>query len=123
MSGLVVLKKPLYRLQSIQTFSFDRRFWLIDTTIYDKFTSTIWRQSMRHVIRVVLALGIFSSAVLSQTNRGQLVGTVTDAAGASIPRAAVSAVNPETSVKFEGVSNEAGQFQIYLPFGRYEVHV
>jgi len=78
---------------------------------------------MRHVIRVVLALGIFSSAVLSQTNRGQLVGTVTDAAGASIPRAAVSAVNPETSVKFEGVSNEAGQFQIYLPFGRYEVRV
>src|SRR5712692_4791342 len=78
---------------------------------------------MRHVVRVVLALGIFSSAVLSQSNRGQLVGTVTDAAGASIPRAAISAVNPETSVKFEGVSNEAGQFQIYLPFGRYEVRV
>jgi hypothetical protein len=78
---------------------------------------------MRHVIRVVLSLGIFSSAALSQTNRGQLTGTVTDAAGASIPRTAVSAVNPETSVKFDGVSNEAGQFQIYLPFGRYNVHV
>src|SRR5713101_4202350 len=76
---------------------------------------------MRHVIRLVAALIFIGVAGLSQTNRGQLIGTVTDASGSSIPGAAISALNPETAVKIGAITNAAGQYQMYLPFGRYEV--
>jgi hypothetical protein len=78
---------------------------------------------MLHVIRVVMGLMFLSVVGFCQTNRGQLIGTVTDASGSSIPGATISTLNPETSVKLEAKSNDAGQYQIYLPFGRYEVRV
>ena len=73
--------------------------------------------------RLIAALTILSVIGLCQTNQGQLTGTVNDASGSRIPGAAISTVNPETSVKYEAVTNDAGQYQIYLPFGRYEVRV
>ena len=76
---------------------------------------------MRHVTRLVTGLILISVAGLAQTNRGQLIGTVTDASGSVIPGATIAAVNPETAVKIEAISNDAGQYQMYLPFGRYEV--
>src|SRR5438445_10508545 len=76
---------------------------------------------MRHVTRLVAALIFIAVSGFPQTNRGQLVGTVTDASGSIIPGAAISALNPETAVKIEAITNDAGQYQMYLPFGRYEV--
>src|SRR5437016_362 len=73
--------------------------------------------------RLVAGLALLSAMGLCQTNQGQLIGTVNDASGSRLPGAAISTVNPETSVKYEAVTNEAGQYQMYLPFGRYEVRV
>jgi hypothetical protein len=76
---------------------------------------------MLQTIRLVACLAFVCIVGLAQTNRGQLTGTVTDATGASIPGASISAVNPETSVKIEAITNQAGLYQMYLPYGRYEV--
>ena len=63
-------------------------------------------------------------SLFAQTDTGNIVGTVTDATGAVIPDAPVTATNTETGQKLTAVSNGAGEFNILaVPRGSYSVAV
>jgi hypothetical protein len=63
-------------------------------------------------------------AAFSQTFRGSIAGTVTDASGAAIPEAAVQATNNATGFSFDTVSTGSGDFVLpNLPLGIYSVTV
>ncbi len=60
------------------------------------------------------------AALICQTQRGTIAGTITDASGAVVPSVTLQAVNDETGAKFDGASNAAGYYSIpYLPYGKY----
>lgn len=60
----------------------------------------------------------------AQVVTANLQGVVTDPSGAVVPGASVTAVNLETGLKRETVSNEEGFYRFnLLPRGRYEVQV
>ncbi len=62
--------------------------------------------------------------VLAQTQRGTIVGTITDASGAVVPDAKVEVISAETNVKFEATSNQTGYYSVlYLPYGQYTIKV
>jgi Carboxypeptidase regulatory-like domain/TonB dependent receptor len=63
-------------------------------------------------------------AVLAQSDRGTVTGTVTDPAGAVVAGANIEAKNTETGVLFQAASTDTGNFTIpQLPAGVYEVSV
>src|SRR3984893_13536578 len=67
---------------------------------------------------------ILAAPVLPQTQRGQLVGAVTDQSGSSVPGAKIEVFNPETGVKIDTVSNSSGLYTVPgLNYGRYTVTV
>ena len=60
----------------------------------------------------------------AQSNAADLQGTVTDAAGAVVPNAAVTARNPGTNVTRNTTTNEEGFYRIInVPPGDYEITV
>ncbi len=70
---------------------------------------------------VTLACGFYLSAS-AQTVTGTLSGAVTDAAGAVILGARVTAKNAETGLTREGATNAEGYFNMpFLPIGVYDV--
>jgi hypothetical protein len=48
----------------------------------------------------------------AQTTFGSISGTVTDPAGALVPRASVTATHEATGYRYEATSNEAGYYTI-----------
>lgn len=67
---------------------------------------------------------LLSSLGFSQAISGDLVGTVTDATGAVVPNAAVTATNLATSVKSASRTNGNGEYRFNnLPIGNYSVEV
>ncbi len=65
-----------------------------------------------------------ASAGLSQTVTGNITGTVTDATGAVIPGATVTARNITTGVNTPTTTNGSGVYSIrFLPIGQYQVTV
>lgn len=61
-------------------------------------------------------------AALAQTVTGSITGAVTDASGAVVPGAHVTAENTGTGVKTEATTNESGSYSIrFLPIGTYRV--
>ena len=80
----------------------------------------------KHLSGVVIAVAVLlcAPALRSQTVTGNITGTVTDASGAVIPGAAVTARNLDTGVDSPTTSNAAGLYRIqFLPIGRYQVTV
>lgn len=72
------------------------------------------------LIRSLLCLGVLALSAYSQT--AQMTGTVTDATGASVPGAQVTAINVDTGVSRSSVTNDAGNYLITTLFpGRYSV--
>ena len=68
---------------------------------------------------LVLAVSLFS-----QSDRGTITGTVSDAAGALIPSAAVIAINPETGVQFRTETTTTGNYTIpSVPAGSYDLSI
>ena len=68
-----------------------------------------------------LSVGIPATA---QTFRGSINGTVTDASGAVVPSAQITAVDAATNISYSGVSTSAGEFSFSnLPIGTYTVTV
>ena len=60
--------------------------------------------------------------VLGQGADSVIVGTVTDPAGALVPNAKITATNKDTNVKYDTVSNAAGEYRFNnVPVGRYDV--
>jgi hypothetical protein len=72
-------------------------------------------------VAVFLAFGC-AQAVFAQATDGNLVGSVVDATGAAVPKAAIVATNKDTGIKYSATSNVAGEFRINnLPVGLYDV--
>jgi hypothetical protein len=79
--------------------------------------------SKRHVaISIGAMLALIALPAISQTFRGGITGTVTDATGAALVNASVQAVNAATGLRRDSVSSSAGEFVFQdLPLGEYEI--
>ncbi|MBI4472580.1 MAG: TonB-dependent receptor, partial [Acidobacteria bacterium] len=77
----------------------------------------------RVYVSFLISLCLFIPA-LAQVEQANITGTVSDQSGAVIPGARVRAINTQTRVTKETVTNDQGQYRIpYLHPGRYEVTV
>jgi hypothetical protein len=80
-----------------------------------------------------IAIGLFTCLLLlcapvrklqAQTYNGTIVGTVTDASGAAVPGAKITAINIATGNSFPANSSSQGEYSVaQLPIGTYEVHI
>jgi len=69
-----------------------------------------------------LLLFVLVGTASAQTTFASITGTVTDATGAVVPNAAVTATNVETNIKTTATSNEAGNYTIaQIKEGNYTV--
>lgn len=67
---------------------------------------------------------LISVQLFSQTFRGGVAGTVTDASGAIVAGAAVKLVSPDTGLTRDTTSSSAGEFVFQdLPLGKYDITV
>ena len=79
---------------------------------------------LRSVALCVVAVALAAPEAWAQTDTGVIAGAITDASGAVVPGARVTARNQNTGSSFAGVSNESGNYVISaLPPGLYEVAV
>jgi hypothetical protein len=79
---------------------------------------------MRSLLTALVCVCLFAFPAFAQTDRGTVTGTVADATGAVIPGANVTAINKETTAKYETVSTETGNYTLtQLPVGGYDVTV
>lgn len=81
-----------------------------------------------HVSRFTILLGLLvlliSSVCLGQITTSTIVGTVTDASGATVPGAQVTAVNVDTNFSRTMKSNDQGEYRLeFLPVGNYRIEV
>jgi hypothetical protein len=76
-------------------------------------------------VRTLLLLVIALSAALAwaqTSNQGAIAGTITDASGAVIPGAHLTATNRDTGVRSQSVSNQVGEYRFtFLVPGKYQV--
>ena len=78
---------------------------------------------MRFSVPVVCLLTCVS-AVVAQSDRSQITGTVSDPAGAVVANAPVQAKNVNTGLEYQTVSTTTGNYTLNeLPVGRYEMTV
>lgn len=74
------------------------------------------------VVCAILLLVAAAATARSQTTYASITGTVTDATGALVPDATVTATNVETGIKQTAKSNDAGNFTVaQLKEGTYTV--
>src|SRR5262245_36202717 len=81
---------------------------------------------MQRLLSISALLVIFglTSATFAQVDQGTITGTVTDQAGAVVPRALVIVTQTQTRVARETQTNEEGNYRVpYLPPGQYELTV
>src|ERR1700730_4900938 len=90
--------------------------------------ATDMKRRVRTLLPVVLSLlmvllgSMIASQLSAQIISGDVVGTVLDKTGASVPKAAVEAVNANTGVKYTTQANESGEYRFNnLPVGTYNV--
>lgn len=78
---------------------------------------------MRIVSSTVLFLAM-AAALLAQSDRGTLTGTVTDPAGAVVPAAKVTIKNSETGTVSSTITTDTGNYTLAsLPIGSYDLTV
>ena len=80
---------------------------------------------IRKTVSAVLFLASLASvALIAQTFRGGIAGTVADATGAAVAGAAVKLVSPDTGLTREGITSSTGEFVFQdLPLGKYNITV
>jgi Carboxypeptidase regulatory-like domain/TonB dependent receptor len=79
---------------------------------------------MRHVLWSTFVLLLLASTLFSQTFRGAINGTVTDAAGAVVTGATVKATNTATAVSLTTTTTSNGEFAFQdIAVGAYKVAV
>jgi len=72
----------------------------------------------------VAMLFLASIGLALAQDRGSIVGTVTDAAGAAVPQAKIEITQLDTNAKYSLDSNEVGQYYSpNMPLGQYKVSV
>src|SRR5712692_1488442 len=78
---------------------------------------------MRAALRLSL-LGAFGITAMGQTFFGSVVGTLTDATGASVPAASITLTNAGTSERRSAASDTLGNYQfVNLVPGRYKIDI
>src|SRR5580698_9184626 len=78
---------------------------------------------MRYLL-VVFGSFLAAGALLAQSDRATITGTVTDPAGAVVANAPIQAKNVETGVVYPGATSSTGNYTIaQLPVGTYEISV
>ena len=73
---------------------------------------------MTNASRRFLLLACFAGRLFAQGDRGSITGAVTDAGGARIPAARITATQRETNAQFKATTTESGEFVLpSLPLG------
>ncbi|NNE97728.1 MAG: TonB-dependent receptor [Pyrinomonadaceae bacterium] len=73
---------------------------------------------------LVISILLFSAVAIAQSNKGSIVGTVSDPSGALVPNAKVTVTNKATGGTREVTSNASGEFSVSnLDPGNYSVKV
>ena len=81
-------------------------------------------QRFRHPVLFLVFLFLFTSAALAQLTTADILGTVTDPSGASVPTASVTLTNLGTNEVRTVQSNGSGDYTFtLLPVGHYSVSV
>ena len=76
------------------------------------------------VLQVSICLLVLSVAVVAQSDRGTITGTIADPAGAVVASAPIEARNTATGAVFQGASSATGNYTLaQLPTGSYEISV
>ena len=80
---------------------------------------------MKGSIRTIAVLfALAAESLLGQGDRGIITGTIKDATGASVPDAAVTAIQLVTNTSFKTTTTASGDFTVpALPVGNYSVRV
>ena len=79
---------------------------------------------LHHVVRVNCAVILFSVALIAQSNRGTLTGSITDPTGASVANANIQAVENGTSSSYTTVSSTEGDYRFpELQVGNYNLTI
>jgi hypothetical protein len=82
------------------------------------------RLASRHLLVAVLVACLAAPFLQSQTFRGTILGTVTDASGATVPGAAVTVRNTETGLVRTTETQADGGYSVpELPVGTYDVAI
>jgi hypothetical protein len=85
-----------------------------------KSVKSAWRQATDRRWQILLLLGLWAVSVFAQSTSGNIVGTVYDGTGATVPNASVVARNIATGVETSTISTSSGQYRIAnLPIGTY----
>jgi len=70
----------------------------------------------------MISIGLAPARLSAQTDTGGIAGTVSDATGAVVPAAKITATNTENGLVLKAVSNDAGEYRILaVPRGNYKV--
>ncbi len=70
----------------------------------------------------IVSIGLTPARLSAQTDTGGIAGTVSDATGAVVPAAKITATNTENGLVLKAVSNGAGEYRILaVPRGTYKV--
>ncbi len=78
----------------------------------------------RCLVGLFAVLCLTAGALVGQTFRGGISGTVADATGAAVAGAPVKLVSPDTGLTREGVTTSSGEFVFPdLPLGKYDITV
>jgi len=81
-----------------------------------------WFRKFFHAIAVLAVVVFGALPMLAQFDTGTITGTVTDATGAALARAAITATNVGTGIKKSYVTDQNGNFVASsLPYGTYVV--
>jgi hypothetical protein len=76
------------------------------------------------MVRLLIALLTLALSVYGQDTRGQILGTITDSAGARVPGATIRVINVNSGVAGTAVSNDNGEYLVpFLLPGIYTVRV
>ena len=74
------------------------------------------------LLSLLAAMFLLTPSLFGQAMDSNVVGTVTDASGAAVPGATITAVNKSTGVRYTSVSNAAGEYRLNnIPIGVYDV--
>jgi len=72
----------------------------------------------------IVSIGLAPARLSAQTDTGGIAGTVSDATGAVVTAAKITATNTENGLVLNAISNGAGEYRILaVPRGKYKVDV
>ena len=96
----------------------------VQTSPATELNHCLLRKSLVTFVTTVALILITAGTLSAQTFRGNILGTVSDANGALVPAANVTARNVATGLERTAVSDEAGNYSISeLQIGKYQVTV